>query len=680
MRPPKTRCRGRLVLLSYVFAIAVIAPTLAAAASGSEEQQRSLTQLTLQQLGNIEVTTVAKEPERLWSTSAAVFVITQEDIQRSGATSIPEVLRLAPGVEVARISADKWSIGIRGFGSRLSRDVLVLIDGRTVYTTLLAGTYWEVQNVMLQDVERIEVIRGPGATIWGPNAVNGVINIITKSTKDTHGALVALGGGNEEQGFLDARYGGTYGPTFDYRIYGLGFNRGPEFHTDGAEYDRWRAIQGGFRADWAKTQRDTFSFQGDIYDEGAGETVTATSYEPPFSRIARGTASLSGGNLLGRWRRDLGEGRDVQLQGYYDRTNRREPNFTDLRDTFDIDFLHRLRFPGRQQVSWGLGLRFSRGTNPTVVSGLFFLPETRTDQLYTGFVQDEIGLVRNRVSISLGTKLLKTNYTGLQLQPTVRLLWRVTEKQSLWTAFTHAVRTPSAAERAFYLTGFIGVAPGGVPFFARFNANPHFRSEQLNGYEGGYRVLLANSLYFTTSLFFNHYSGLFSEDLTGAPFLENNPPLTHLLLPAEFGNGLVGTTKGVELAPQWRPVSFWRLQASYSYLQMNIMKGRNSQDVGSASFVEGSSPKHQITAQSGLDFLKDFSFDFTYRYVSALKALKINSYSTADVRFDWRASKHLTLSAVGRNLFQPFHYEFASDPGPNVAIERSGYGQVTWTQ
>ena len=530
--------------------------------SDTQKPSNPVKQLTLEQLGDVRITTVSKEPEEVWKTAAAIYVITREDIQHSGVTSVPDALRLAPGVEVARIDSSKWSIGIRGFGSRLSRDVLVLIDGRTVYTTLLAGTYWEVQNLLLEDVDRIEVIRGPGGTIWGPNAVNGVINIITKDSKETQGAFVSAGGGSLEHGFLNARYGGSRGRNFNYRVYGMAFERGPEFHPDGRNFDRWRNAQGGFRSDWEKTKRDTLTFEGDIYDEGVGESVAATSYTAPYSQVLDGTAHLSGGNIVGRWQRRIGDGRDFQLEAFYDRTNRREPNFADYRDTFDVDFLDRFRLPGREQFSWGAGMRFSRGYNPVLVSGLTFQPNRRTDTLYTGFFQDEIGIIPDRLTLSLGTKLIHTNFTGLGWEPSARLLWTPTDKQSLWVAFTHALRTPSAAERNFYLSGFLGIGPGGLPFFARFNANPDFRSEQLNGYELGYRRLLVRQVYLDVAAFFNNYHDLFSEDITGTQFIENDPAPTHILLPAEFGNGLLGTTSGFEIAPEWRPVNFWRLGAS----------------------------------------------------------------------------------------------------------------------
>lgn len=640
--------------------------------------QNPLKNLSLSQLGNIEVTTASKEPEQVWKTSAAIYVLTSEDIHRSGVTNVPDALRLVPGVDVARINSNQWAIGIRGFGSRLTRDVLVLIDGRTVYTTLLAGTYWEVQNLLLADVDRIEVIRGPGGTIWGPNAVNGVINIITKSSKETHGACVSVIGGNIEEGMINARYGGGNGAGVDYRVYGLAFDRGPEYHPGGIDYDRWRDIQGGFRVDVAKNNRDQFTVQGDAYDEGIGESVTAVTYAFPYSQVLDGTAPLTGGNVLTRWHRIQGEGKDFQLQAYYARDNRHELNFADLRNTYDVDFLDRFRLPGAQQFSWGLGARFSHGKNPTIVSGLYFIPESRTDSLYTGFFQDDIGVSGNKLTFSLGTKLLKTNYTGVQLQPSIRFLWTPSKTQTVWAAFTHALRTPSDAERAFYLTGFTGSFIDGLPFFARFNANPDFHSEELNGYELGYRKLFGKNVYLDIASFYNHYGDLFSEDITGAPYLETSPGPPHYLLPAEFGNGLVGTTRGVEVAPEWKPLPSWRLRASYSFLQMQLMRGTNSLDVGTAPIIEGSSPRHEATAQSGVDFTRKVSLDLTVRYVSHLPAQMIRAYTTGDAQFTWHALPQLGFSAVGQNLFQPYHYESASSPGPNVAIRRSVYGQITW--
>ena len=357
--------------------LAVLVGAASGAASGNDNSDlEALKKMSLEELSQLEVVTPSKEPTNAFRSPVAIYVITGEAIRRSGVTSIPEALRLAPGVEVARIDANKWSIGIRGFGSRFSRGVLVLIDGRTVYTTLLDGTYWEVQDTNLDDIDRIEVIRGPGGTIWGPNAVEGVINVITKNSKDTNGMLATAGGGNEEQGFAGFRYGGGNGDNLNFRVYGKGFTRSPEEHSDGRSFDDWRAVQGGFRIDWKKDTRDTFTLQGDLYKEEAGESVVATSYTAPYSQVLDANANLSGGNVLARWTRVMGDGDDLQFQVYYDRTNRYEPNFGERRNTFDIDYLQRLRLPWRQEVSFGLGGRFSSGKR----SGGRFRADVSTEQ------------------------------------------------------------------------------------------------------------------------------------------------------------------------------------------------------------------------------------------------------------------------------------------------------------
>jgi iron complex outermembrane receptor protein len=645
----------------------------------------ALKNLSLEQLSEIEVTTPSREPTKVSETPAAIFVITGDDIRRSGATCIPEALRLAPGVEVARIDSNKWSIGIRGFGSRLNRSVLVLIDGRTVYTTLFDGTYWEVQDTELEDVDRIEVIRGPGGTIWGPNAVNGVINIITKSSKDTHGMLARVGGGNFEEGMADFRYGGGDGAGFSYRFYGKGFVRGPEDHPDGRDFDEWRAAQGGFRMDWDQG-RDTFTLQGDGYDEVAGESVQATSYTPPYSQNLDGNAYLSGANVMGKWRRVFSDKNDIQVQAYYDRSNRHEPNLGDDRTTLDLDFLQRVRLIPRNQFTWGLEGRDQPIHDFLVVTGLAFLPLRRTDYLVTGFFQDEIALVEQRLSLTLGTKLLRTNFFNFGAEPSARLLWTPDKRQSFWAAYTHALRTPSDAEENFYLLGLVEVLPNGTPYLARFNANPGFQPEQLNGYEAGYRNLLGRNVYVDIAAFYNHYHDLFSEDIIGTPYAETTPPYLntpeppHFLLPAQFGNGLLGYTKGGEIAPEWKPKDFLRLRGSYSFLHMNVGRAPHSEDVGSAPGIVGSSPQHQAAVQLSVDFAKRFESDFDFRYVSALPGQLVPAYSTADARFGWRINRQLDFSVVGQNLFQPQHAEFGGDPYGLVYIRRNVYARLTWSR
>jgi iron complex outermembrane recepter protein len=638
----------------------------------NSEGKARLTRLSLEQLGNTEVTTVSKEPTKLNRTPAAIYVITQEDIRRSGATSIPEALRLAPGVEVSRIDSHRWSLGVRGFESNLSRSVLVLIDGRSVYTPLFAGEYWEVQDTLLEDIERIEVIRGPGGTIWGANAVNAVINIITKKASETHGVFASTGGGSLDQGFFGFRYGGGNSKNLDYRVYSKAFSRGPEFHPDLQHFDRWRTAQAGFRTDWEPRSRDTLTLQGDLYNNDAGEKVGFLTYSPPATTYLQRDAELSGGNLVGRWQRVINDGSDLQLQAYYDRTNHYEPSYGEKRDTFDIDFLHHLRLPKRQNVLWGAGGRISPSDFIQRTPAIVFNPHV-TDKLYSLFVQDEIGVVKDRLWVTIGSKFLHNNYTGFELQPTARILWALNSRQSAWAAVTRAVRTPSRVEEDLQLTALAGTNP---PLFARAVGDGHFTSERLIGYEAGYRALVTSNLYMDLAAFYNQYTHLLSLE-PGTPFLEASPPPAHILFPLYFRNGVMGNTAGFEVAPDWRPNRWWRLQGSYSFLHLDMTRSRNSLDASTAPITEGSSPHHQLAVQSSIELPKKLEFDQAYRYVSALPAQHVRPYSTMDSQLAWRLSR-FELALVGQNLLQPSHAEFAGDPGPLVGIKRAMYGKLTW--
>jgi len=663
------------------FPVLLMGTTLSA-----QQANRSLKDLSLEELSQIDVTTPSKTPESAFRSSVAIFVITADDIRRSGATALPEVLRLAPGVEVARIDTGRWSVGIRGFGTQLARSVLVLIDGRSVYTPLVAGTYWDVQDTMLEDVERIEVIRGPGGTIWGPNAVNGVINIITKSAADTHGVLATVGGGNVEQGFARMRYGGGNGKGLDYRFYVKSFTRGPEYHFDNDNFDDSREIQGGFRIDWRKSATATFTLSGDIYAQEKGEQVQLGNYTPPMQRTFTGNADLSGGNVIARWSDKLSARHDLVVQTYYDRTNRHEPNLGELRDTFDVDVVDRFALDDRQVFTFGAGARFSEGRFLEVQSGLVFSPANNLDYIISAFAQDDIQVVRDRLELSLGTKLLKTNYTGAIFEPSVRLTWTPTESHTLWAAFTRAVRTPSRAEHDFYLSSYLGTGANGLLTFARFNANPDFAPEQLNGFELGYRTLVTRNFFVDISAFWNHYHDLFSQDLVSVtgqestlPFPEPVPTPTHNIITARFGNDLYGFTTGQEIAPEWRPIAWWRLRASYSFLNMNLSKAPGFELGGTPASVAGTSPRHEAVAQSGWDIGKKLQADLVYRYVSAVPAVAGPAYSTADARIAWRIAPNVEFALTGRDLLQPRHVEYFADPLGPVAIRRSAYLTLTWT-
>ena len=639
----------------------------------------TLKRLSLEELSDIKVTSATKAPQQLSRVPMAIFVITADEIRRAGVTNIPEALRLAPGVDVARIEGSKWAVGVRGFASRFARSVLVLIDGRTVYTTLFAGTYWEVQDTLLEDVDHIEVIRGPGGTIWGPNAVNGVINIITKHSSQSQGVLVTAGGGNETQGLAQFRYGGARGSRFHYRIYGKAFTRGPQYHHDLRNYDDWRSSQAGFRADWTRSDHDFVTLQGDLYKQEAGHRLSVHSYTPPFLRRVEQNADLSGGNLMGRWTRSLSNGSTLQIQTFYDHTGRFEASLGERRDTFDLDFNIRGPEASLHRFSWGAGIRTSRGAAEEVTTGIILDPWTRTDYLLTGFIQDEIAL-NEQVSLTIGTKLLRTNFADFEYEPSARMLWAPSKSISAWAAVTRAVRTPSRLERDAFVSIFVNTRPDGIPAFGRFNANRQFTSETLTGYELGYRQLLVGDLYVDFASYFNQYEDLNSQEITGSAFIETTPQPTHLLLPVQIRNGLYGTSNGFEIAPEWRPAEIYRLRGSYSYQVIALNKYENSQDVGSAPVFERSSPRHKAVVQSSFNLPKGLELDLTYRYVSSLAAQNIPQYSTGDARLGWRIRPNVDISLIGRNLLQPNHIEFTNEAGIAVGIRRAAFVRLTWTQ
>ena len=679
MNKPRHRAAIRICLAAM--SCSLLAGGLASTSwAGRTEDDQSgnapLKHMSLAELGNVEVTTASKEPEEVWKTPAAIYVITQEDIRRSGATNFPDILRLAPGVEVAQIDSDHWSVSIRGFGAEFGNKLLVLIDGRSVYAPLYAGVYWQAQATPLLDIERIEVIRGPGGTIWGANAVDGVINIITKSSKDTHGALLTGGGGNVDQGTGVARFGSVNGHGFNYRAYVMGYTVGPEFHAGGANFDDWRMGQAGFRTDWEMNPRDNFTLQGDVYRGVAGEATGYALYSPPSQVAVNGNADLRGGNLLARWKRVQSDRSDFQIQAYFDRTSHFEPEYGETRNTLDIDILDHLALPGQQNLLWGLGARVSPGNFVQRVPSIDFLPHHLTDQIYSGFVQDTIPLLNHGLSLTVGSKLEHNNYTGFEVQPSARLLWNRTPRRAFWASVTRAVRTPSRLDEDIQFTDYAGTTT--LPIFLRVSGNRQFHSEALIAYETGFRTLIRPSWYMDVALFYNQYDDLYSFQV-GAPFLEASPSPVHAILPVLTTNGIHGSASGFEVAPDWKPVSWWELRVSYSYLNMDLKTKSWSNDPTSVSGYEGSTPRNQLVMQSFVNLPRKLEFDQTFRYVEELPAQAVASYETADARFGWHLTPRLQLSVTGQNLLQPHYAQFGGDsrrPGSSKA--RGVYGKLIW--
>jgi iron complex outermembrane recepter protein len=664
------RRRTALLRLGIAFVAVIVQADGVPAQPAVQAAARDLTELTPDQLANLEVTTASRKPEKRLRSAAAVYVITRDDIRRSGATTLVEALRLAPGVQVARIDSNKWAVGVRGFASRLSRSLLVMIDGRTVYTPLFAGTYWEAQDTLLEDVDRIEVIRGPGGTLWGANSVNGVINVITRPTRDSQGAFATAGAGTFERGFLGLRYGGPVGGHGTYRIYAKGFDRRPADHAPADDFDAWHAGQAGFRGDWNWDQDNSLRVQGDVYEGRAGQRSSFTILDPPSVQTVEADGHLSGANLLANWTRTSANHVDWTLQTYYDRTNHREPTFCEGRDTFDLDLQRRASY-GRHEVITGIGYRVSSGTVESVPT-IAFVPPRRTDQLFSGFARDEVSFLESEIKLTVGSKFEHNDYSGFEVQPTAQALWAPTSRQSVWAAFSRAVRTPSRVEHDLTITALLVDAP--TLAFARLLGNAEFRPERVHTFELGYRVQPASSIAFDVVAFHNQHSSLLSAE-PSLPFVETTSGASHLVVPLYLRNGTEGESYGVEIATDWKPRGWWRIAAWYGLLRLALRPGPDSLDSTSAASTNGSSPRHSVQLSSHMDCGTSVTLDAMVRYVGELSALGIASYSNLDTRLAWRPSPAFELAVVGQNLLSPNHAEF---PGSDAQIPRGVYSELTW--
>ena len=605
----------------------------------------ALKQMSMEQLMDIEVTSVSKRPEKLSAVASAIQVITADDIRRAGATSIPEALRLASNLEVAQIDSRQWAITARGFNNIFADKLLVLIDGRSVYTPLYAGVYWDVQDTMLEDLDRIEVISGPGATQWGANAVNGVINITTRSAKDTQGSLLVGGGGSQLQDAADARYGGTLAPNVYYRVYAKYFDRGDSLQRTGQRSnDAWRMGQVGFRVDDYIAADTTFTLQGDAYDSTMGQ-------------VGPDNIRANGGNLLGRWSRALGNGSDMKLQVYYDRTHRRIPgSFTQNLDTYDVDYQYRLPRGTVHDVVVGLGYRLVEDDVVNTPANAFLPP--RVGRAWSNaFAQDEITLQQDRLHLTLGTKIEHNNETGFEFEPSGRLAWTPDAKQTIWSAVSRAVRTPSRIDRDLF-------SPATPPY--RIAGSHNVVSEKLLAYELGYRVQVDPQLALSLATFYNDY-----EDLRSLEPL--SPPRA---FPVEASSGLRGQSSGAELTADWRATPGWRLRAGWTELRVHSEPQPGYPDRSTRDSIVRD-PNRQMSLRSLLDLSARWDCDADLRYVSPLKHQSVPGYTELDLRLGWRPASGWELSLLGQNLLHAQHAEF-NTPGTRRELQRGVYGKASW--
>lgn len=636
--------------------------------------------LSIEELSNVEISSVSKTLENAFKSAAAIDVLTQEQIRRSGATSIPELLRMVPGVEVAQISSNKWAVTARGFNDQLANKLLVLIDGRSVYSPHFSGVYWDVQDVMLEDIERIEVIRGPGGAIWGANAVNGVINIITKPARNTQGNYVSAGIGSLEKGFIEARHGGHTSDGVYYRGYAKFFDRG-NFHTidgDNAK-DAWNIGKGGFRLDWNKTPQDSMTFQGDIYQGKENEdrtlffpALTPTLTDPTVD--AEG-GDVSGGNISATWKRVVSGNSSVMFQSYLDNARRHYTELGTNTTSFDNEFQHNWTPDKTHEIVWGAGFRYIA---ETIHTGRFFnhFNHNKDDTLYTVFAQDKIALWPDRLFLTLGGKLEVNSYTDTEYQPTARLAWTPTDKQTLWTAISRAVRTPNHAEHDF--NSIIGILPPGTVApntpagFIRWQGNPGLEAETLMAYEAGYRIQPQDDMNLSVSVFYNDFDRLVTSE-QGTFFPDAS---TALVLP--FANGAYGEVYGAECSAQWEITPVWRISSNYTFITLDLHRDIGSTDTRVESY-EGTSPKNRFSFISHWNITERLFFDHAFYVVESLPTDTIPSYTRFDSKLAWKPETSMEFGIVGQNLLDNRHPEFSESFFARASeVPRSVYAYTKW--
>lgn len=644
---------------------------------------KDLAQTSLEDLMNIEVTSVSKKEQKLSQVGAAVFVITQEDIRRSGATNIPDLLRMVPGIHVAQLDANIWAISIRGFTDRYGDKVLVLIDGRSVYSPLTSGVNWDQQDVPLEDIDRIEVIRGPGGTVWGANAVNGVINIITKSAKATQGGLVSASGGSQQSAQALLQYGGTIGQKGAYRVFGSYGNVGNSPSPNGETVaDGWHKLHSGVRSDWDLTPRDTMTVQGDLFQSREGQTIdTLFSSDLPREAIIQDTITVGAGDILGRWKHTLANGSDTTLQVYYDGYHRIDRGLSETRNTLDFDFQHHLSIGSRQEAIWGLGYRTTSDyTTPGYAAT--YVPAGRRDNLVSAFVQDDIRLT-NSLSLILGSKFEHNSYTGFDYEPSAQLVWNLNNRQSFWASASRAIRQPSRAD--FDLDIYVATFPAGAGVgVVELLGNTQRKAERLHDFELGYRAQISKQLSLDVAVFSSYYYGLQTQEplqliyeSAGSPGAE--API--LVAPFLFDDRAHAHNYGAEVFASWSVTPHWQISPGYSYLQMHVGGDPTSQDP-TAGEIAYESPKHQFQFHSLLNLTHRVEWDTALYHVGQLVDGgngATPSYLRVDTRLGWRFGESLEFSLTGQNLQSPAHAEYHDAFAVLHSLaQRSVIGKVTF--
>lgn len=667
-------CSGWLLGVGLV----MVGPRVPAAWAQHDSTGPDFSTMDLKKLGRIRITSVSRKPESIAQASAAITVITREDIRRYGATTLPEVLRLVPGMQVARAGTREFAVSTRGFNDVTTNKMLVLIDGRAVYSPLFAGVVWASQRVNLRDVDRIEVIRGPGATLWGSNAVNGVINIITRSASETPGGEISASVGTAERYSGNARYGARVKPGFAVRVYGTGSHESVTETVDGDDIrDGWGMAQGGFRADWSGSTSHSFTLQGDIYTASGEQLGLIPTLSPPYLVPVTGDNTASGYNLLGRYRRKLSDRSDFAFQAYFDRAVSGKPGvYGDVGvSTGDVDMQYRFPLATRHDVLVGLGYRIIHDH----IDGAFpveFSPESRTISLFTGFLQDDIVLVPHHLALTLGSKFEHNHYSGFEVQPNIRMLWNPNLTSTVWAAVSRAVRSPSRVDED--VTSRVVVNSQGTTTIIEGRGTENFIAEELVAYELGYRATPHQRVSIDLATFYNNYERLRSLRV-GTPEVQG----PNVVIPFLIENQAKGQTYGGEASLTFQFAPWWRLRFGYAYLKMEVQRRKDAPPGTIIDPVPGFNPEHQASVWSSFDLPGGMDLDLMVRYVSPLPggtAQDVPNYLSGDAKLGLHLGSSFRLSLVGRDLLQPRHVEFrfpAYIPEQR-AIERRVYAGIAW--
>ena len=673
---------NRVILKSSVFIIFCLFVNLTIA--GEESTQNQYLSMSIEDLVNLEVTTVSRRSQKLTEVASAIYVITQDDIRRSGATSIPDALRMAPGVQVERVATDKWAISVRGFNGLYSNKLQVLMDGRSVYNPLFAGVIWENQDTLIEDIERIEVIRGPAATMWGANAVNGVINIITKRAADTQGIFFRAGGGSFERGFLSARYGGKINEETPFRVYAKGFTRDNTTSLSGENiHNQWHSGRGGFRLEHTRGI-DQFILQGDVFYNSVGDTLNQSILNQSTGSMNGLRGNQSGGNIRFRWDRVYSDQSSIRFQTYYDRTRYSLlPIGNSDAESFDVDFQHRFQMLKRHNVTWGANYRLyhNKVSDTELVK---FSPREKTNHQVSVFVRDDITIIPDRLLFTIGSRVDHNDFTGWEVQPSARLMWTPNTENSIWASISRAVRIPARGEHDVTATvGQIQNIPGfpalPIPILATLEGSENFGSEKLIAYELGYRYQISKQASIDLAGFVNDYSQL--RDLGFGALSTSTGLPGQLLLPVMANNDASALTYGIEVSVDWKPSRQWRIQSSYSYLNMDISsnEGLKQLDPTTAGASE-ISPQHRLSVRSNYDFSEKLQLNLWLRYTSKIAFYNISDFVTMDAKLVYKPVKGIDLFLVGQNLFSQHHRGFVSDTVPSVPgrIPRGVYAGAEW--